>query len=41
MLLTLPGQTGPVVGVAYKDCNWQVPYKVSYIHTLIVVLLIL
>ncbi len=32
MLLTLPGQTGPVVGVAYKDCNWQVPYKVSYTY---------
>ena len=23
------GTTGPVTGIAYKDCNWQVPYKVS------------
>ena len=20
--------TGPVTGVAYKDCSWKVPYKV-------------
>ena len=23
------GQTGPVTGVAYKECNWKVPYKVG------------
>ena len=23
------GETGPVTGVAYKECNWKVPYKVS------------
>ncbi|XP_023324296.1 twitchin isoform X2 [Eurytemora carolleeae] len=22
------GTTGPVTGIAYKDCNWQVPYKI-------------
>ena len=22
------GATGPVTGVAYKECNWKVPYKV-------------
>ena len=23
------GATGPVTGVAYKDCSWKVPYKVD------------
>ena len=23
------GATGPVTGIAYKDCSWKVPYKVS------------
>ena len=23
------GATGPVTGVAYKECNWKVPYKVK------------
>jgi len=23
------GNTGPVTGVAYKECNWKVPYKVT------------
>lgn len=22
------GATGPVTGIAYKDCSWKVPYKV-------------
>ena len=22
------GDTGPVTGIAYKDCSWKVPYKV-------------
>ena len=25
------GATGPVTGVAYKECNWKVPYKVGVI----------
>ena len=27
------GPTGPVTGVAYKDCNWKIPYKVTFIVT--------
>jgi len=23
------GETGPVTGVAYKECNWKVPYKIT------------
>ena len=26
------GDTGPVTGVAYKECNWKVPYKVRNHH---------
>lgn len=26
------GDTGPVTGVAYKDCNWNVPYKVNHLN---------
>ena len=22
------GDTGPVTGIAHKDCSWKVPYKV-------------
>ena len=28
------GDTGPVTGIAYKDCNWNVPYKVIKILAL-------
>ena len=24
------GATGPVTGIAYKDCSWKIPYKVNY-----------
>lgn len=24
------GATGPVTGIAYKDCNWKIPYKVTF-----------
>lgn len=23
------GETGPVTGVAYKECNWKIPYKIT------------
>ena len=24
------GATGPVTGIAYKDCSWKIPYKVNF-----------
>ena len=24
------GDTGPVTGIAHKDCSWKVPYKVRH-----------
>ena len=27
------GDTGPVTGIAHKDCSWKVPYKVRHFET--------